>query len=342
MKLSTYFEIIKIIVFCVLLSLIVFSSFTVYAWIRTQFSLQEQKFKLELETQRKYFELQINEVRANTTIVAEHSTAWKQELVQLKKQNQELMQLIKKNKEKITNIGEVAVQTNENLSIELRKLSDHVYKAGTGDKNEQYFKKIYMTEKTKTGETVKIPVAWAIFYPNKPPNEKWKTGVYPLEFKTKIIQTEQADGQWNTYVETWAENNKDKESKGIKLPLHITLADFKQMRNKNKEFYWWAPHFNLNLDLGSSYINEEDSSISTYGGLSFSMFGYGNTKNNLSWRFMDIGLSTNKSSYYLKLTPATYNIGELLPFINNTFIGPFIGISNKGASVYGVGISIPF
>jgi len=342
MKLSTYFEIIKAVIFFALIGFLVFGGITVYSWIKTQFTLQEQKLKLELEAQRKYFELKINEVRANTTIVNENSKLWKEELAKLKKQNQELMSLIKKNDEKITNIGKITTETNENLSLELHKLSDHVYKAGTGDKNEQYFKKIYMTEKTKDGKKVRIPIAWVIFYPNRPPNKQWKTGVYPLEFKTKIVQTEQDDGQWNTYVETWAENNKDKESKGIKLPLRITLADFKQIRNKDKEFYWWAPHFSLNLDLGSANLDNEDSDTFVYGGLSFSLSGYGRTKNDLTWRFIDFGISTNGDDAYLKFTPFTYNIGEPLPFINNTFVGPFVGISNHSDYVYGIGISVPF
>jgi len=342
MKLLTYFEIAKIITFLVFMGVLVFGGISGYGWLKSQLMLQENKLKLELEAQRKYFELKINEVRANTTVTNDNSKLWKAELEELKKQNQELLALIKKNDEKITNIGKITTQTNEHLSLELHKLSDHVYKAGTGDENEQYFKKIYITEKTKDGKKVRIPVAWAIFYPNRPAAKKWKTGVYPLEFKTKIVQTEQNDGQWNTYVETWAENNKDSKSKGIKLPLRITIADFKQVKNKDKEFYWWAPHFNLNIDLGSANFKNQNEDSFIYGGISFSVAGYGRTKNDLTWRFLDFGISTNGDDTYLKFSPVNYNIGEPLPFINNTFVGPFVGISNKGENVYGVGLSVPF
>lgn len=339
MKLSTYFEITKLIGVFVLAGFFVFSGITAYNWVKAQFILQEQKLKLELEAQRRYFELRINEVRANTTIIDENSKIWKEELIKLKEQNQELLALIKKNNEKIINIGKITTKTNENLSLELHKLSDHVYKVGTGDKNEQYFKKIYMKEKTKDGKEIKIPIAWAIFYPNRPLDKQWKTGIYPLEFKTKIIQAEQEDGQWNTYIETWAENNKDKESRGIKLPLTITVADFKQIHRETEKFYWWAPHFNLNLDFALTNSNdEEDTSI--YGGLSFSLSGYGRTKNDLVWKFIDFGVCTNRNTTYLKVTPFLYNLADSVPFINNLFVGPFVGMSNYSDYIFGVGINL--
>jgi len=31
-----------------------------------------------------------------------------------------------------------------------------------------------------------------------------------------------------------------------------------------------------------------------------------------------------------------------LPLVSNTFIGPFVGFSTEGETVFGIGISIPF
>jgi len=337
MKFTTVLETIKLILIIVIIGSIVLGGISAYSWIKTKLEMQEEKLKLELIEQRKYFEIKLNQVRAETNVVNANSNSWKSELTKLKKQNSELISLLKKNDEKITNIGGVIAQT------ELNKLSDHVYKEGTGDQNEQYFKKIYVKAKTKDGQLKQIPIAWAIFYPNRPADKKWKTGVYPIEYKTKIVQAEQQNGNWNTYIETWAENNKDKASRGIQLPIEIKSAEFKQVRRKTKDFYIWSPHINLNLDVSSNNIDSDsDINIPVYGGISFSTSGYGRTKNDLTWRFIDFGISTNGKDIYAKFTPVLYNIGEPLPIISNTFIGPFIGLSTESDKVIGLGVSIPF
>jgi hypothetical protein len=352
MELKKYLEILKLVVFVGIIAGIGFGGFAVYRWIDNKLFMQQEMMKAELDANRKFLELKINQARAETTIVPANSSDWKSQMDELKKENAKLIDLIKENNEKIKNIGEITAKANENLSRQLRVVSDHVYKPGTGDINEQYFKKITAKEADADGKITEIPIGWAIYYPNKPEDERWKVGIYPLEYKTKVVQTEQTDGQWNTYVETWAENNKDKESKGKKLPLKIETAEFTQVKKTDKEFYWWAPHLNLNVDvgfgLGSFSGGSSDSSTSTIvaGGLSFSAMGYGRTKNDLSFRFLDFGVSTNGSDTYAKFTPFTWNIGDVLPLISNTHIGPFIGYGftgdSKGDLLFGIGLSIPF
>ena len=339
MTTKTYYELLKAIIFIFVLAFIVFAGFQAYGWINMKMAKQEEALKAELEAQRQRLDLQLNEVRAHTSIVASKSDDWKAAIEKLREENAAMLQLIKKNNEKITNVGEINIKMNENLSLDLKKLSDHSYKAGTGDINEQYFTKIYAKEKDKDGKVVEIPIAWSIYYPNKPSAEQWKTGVYPVEYKTKIIQTEQQDGQWNTYVEAWAENNKDKESIGKELPVKIEMAEFLQLKKQTKEFFWWSPHVNLNLDaaLGSNL----DTNVG--GGISLSTSGYGRTVNDLTWRFIDFGLSTNGDNYWAKFTPFAYNIGEHIPLVSNTFLGPFVGYEfTDRVWVGGLGISIPF
>ena len=339
MQTKTYYELIKAIIFIAVLSFIVFAGLKAYGWINMKLTKQEEAINAKMEADRKYYELKLNEARAETTVVTKQSDEWKAEMARLRKDNTAMLELIKKNNENIQNIGAISTKMNENLSLELRKLSDHSYKSGTGDLNEQYFKKIYAKEKDVDGNVIEIPIAWSIYYPNKPKAERWKTGIYPIEYKTKIIQTEQQDGQWNTYVEAWAENNKDKASQGKELPLKLEMAEFIQLKKKSKEFFWWSPHINLNLDIAFG----SDVDVNTGGGISISTSGYGRTKNDLTWRFVDFGLSTNGDEYWVKFTPFAYNIGNNLPIISNSFLGPFIGYEfNDQPIVFGLGLSVPF
>lgn len=340
MSTKTYYELIKAILFIAVLAFLGFAGLQAYTWINMKLAKQEEMFNAEMEAQRQKLELEINQWRAETSVVTANDAKWKEEMTKLdQKRYEALMQLIKDNSEKIQNVGEINSKMNEKLSIELKKMSEHSFRAGTGDLEEQYFQKIYAKEKDADGNEVKIPIGWAMFYPNKPDNEKWKTGIYPIEYKTKVVQTEQKDGQWNTYVETWAENNKDKESVGKELPLKIELAEFTQLKKKDKEFFWWAPHLNLNLDFGLG----TDIDANVGGGLSFSTSGYGRTENDLTWRFIDFGLSTNGDDVWGKFTPFAYNIGEHIPFVSNTFLGPFVGYEfNDGSWIGGIGLSIPF
>jgi hypothetical protein len=281
------------------------------------------KEELRNELTRQQIQIAINQARAETTIVNSNDSKWKAEIDYLKKNNEVMMDLIKKNGEEIKNIGTITTGFNENVSLILKANSDHSYKENSGDPNEQYFKKIIATEKDKDGKESSLDLAWSIYYPNK---KEWKTGLFPIEYKAKVIQAQQKDGQFNSYIEAWAQDDK-----GNKLPMKVT-AEFLQTKKTSKEFYLWSPHISLNLD---------SSLDKTGGGLSFNTSGYGRTKNDLIWKFGEVGISTNGDDYWIKLSPVSYNIGEQIPFISNTFISPFMAYDFED-KFFGINLSIPF
>lgn len=336
---KTYFEVIKGVIFTVVGLLICYAALQGFMWINNKMDYQQQVYTMQMEAQRQRLDLELNQIRSQTTVVASSSAEWKDELAKLKKENAEMVALIKQNGEKITNIGNVNTKYNEQLSADLKKATEHAYGVGSGDINEQYFTKIFAKEKNTAGEIVQIPVGWAIFYPNKPADEQWKTGAYAIEYKTKVVQSEQKDGQTNTYLESWAENNKDNDSVGKKLPLDIQLAEFTQVRIEDKEFQWWSPHISLNIDTGFS--NTLESKVGA--GLSFSLSGYGRTVNDLDFRFINFGISKTDKDLYFKFEPVNYNVGQKIPLISNTFIGPYVGYSVDTKNyVYGLSLSVPF
>ena len=335
MSIKGYLGIIKAVVFTALILFICFAGFEAYRWINNRFAIQQHQVETALAEARKYKQYNESLVRVNTEIV----NSLKNNINKLDTQWQNVLSDIKKNNETITNMGETIVKLDDNIR-KLRTGSSHVYKPGTGDANEQYFIDIMYPVKDKNGKVIKqIPYAWAIFYPNKPAGKKWKYGIYSLEYHSKIVQSEQETGNINTYIETWFENNKRKVSRGYKVPVKIVSSEFQQLKIKKNKFYWWDPKLNLNLDYGFS----SNSSQTAGGGISISFMGYGRTKNDLMWRFVDFGLSTNGDDYWIKFSPFAYNVGRHIPLVDNTFIGPFVGydVSNNSKMI-GISISVPF
>lgn len=342
MTIKTYFEVAKAVFFGLIILAFVGAGLKGYAWINMQFSHQESMHKAELEAARQYKQYSDNLVRAHTEVV----DSLKSEIEDLKKRNSaainEMLADIKDKNEKINNMGTTIAKLNENIR-DLRVKSDHTYKEGTGDYDEQYFKKVMYRAKDEDGNVIEVPIAWTIYYPNREPDKQWKTGVYPIEYHSRVIQSEQEDGQINTRTEVHFENNKDKASKGIEVPIKITSSEYKQLRKEDKEFYLWAPHINFNVDFGiGGFDVMGDSGNPIVPGISVSMSGYGRTKNDLDWKFVEVGLSSNGDDTYFKFMPFSYNIGNHIPLISNTFLGPFVGYSTEGESVYGFGLSIPF
>lgn len=349
MTMKVYYEIAKATIFVLILAAIAVGGIKGWAWIDAQFKYQEKQHKIELENARKYkvydAENAANLARANTEIGSLKGEIARLHGIADSKDNalQEALAEIKDKKEKIFNLGETVASLNENIR-KLRVASSHVYKAGSGDKNEQYFIDIMYPIKNKDGTIEReVPYAWAIFYPNRPEGSRWKYGIYKLDYHIRTIQTEQQDGQINTYNEVWFVNNKRKMSRGVEVPVKINSSEFKQSFKKDKEFYLWAPHISLSLDFGIGGFDSGDTNSSPiFPGINISISGYGKTKNDLDWKFGEFGVSSNGDYTYFKFSPFSYNIGKHVPLISNTFIGPFIGYSTTSKRVYGIGLSVPF
>jgi CRISPR/Cas system-associated protein endoribonuclease Cas2 len=338
MELGKISDTITVIIKVAIVLAIVGVGWKVYDKIDDYFDNKKEVAALKLEQDRQYKEYAANLARAKTEIVG----SLKDELSEITKKNSQAMNAmlaeIKKNDEKINNVGSIVGKLSNEV-VELKVASSKTYE-GTkpGDLNAYEFKKIYYTTKDESGKEMKVPIAWAMYFPNRPENERWKDDVYPIEFHTQVIQSEQQDGQTNSYVQLWLENNKDKESKGVEYPLPVEQAEFKQLKITEKQFFWWSPHFSLNVDAG--YSSGLNSIVA--GGISFSFSGYGRTKNDLDYRFFDFGVSTNGNDTYAKFTPFAWNLGNVIPVIHNSFLGPYIGMTTDSKYVVGIGLSIPF
>jgi septal ring factor EnvC (AmiA/AmiB activator) len=173
MQIKTYYEIAKAAMFGLIIVALVVAGLKGYAWVNMQFAHQEAQHKIELESARQYKQYNDSLVRAHTEVVK----SLKDEIRELDGRWDEARRDIKEKDEEIINIGKTIAKLDENIR-DLRVKSDHAYKEGTGDYNEQYFKKIMYRHKDEKGSVTEVPVAWSIYFPNREFNKQWKTGVY--------------------------------------------------------------------------------------------------------------------------------------------------------------------
>ncbi len=131
---------------------------------------------------------------------------------------------------------------------------------------------------------------------------------------------------------------KLKDWKGIPWPLEITGGDFSinpaatsvdaSIRPKLR----WAPHLNVGAFAGWSVRPE----YGFHGDVS--LYGYGNTKNDLDWKFLGLGVNGSKNYIDFNVMPITYRVGNWIPLASDIYAGPGVGFGVDGP-VYFVGIS---
>jgi len=258
------------------------------------------------------------------------NSAVKELKAQFKKENSQILQAYqeqkKKTKEVLSELGQVRAELNR--TRQLYVASDKIYKKETTDPKHWYFFKKIMV---KNKDSVETPYAWAMFYPYQTPDKQWKTGTYELSVDTKIIETENRDGSFNRYAEVDVIGKN-----GNSLPAKITNIEWERVALKEKRFYWWNPRLGLITTWSPDYIGM---------GLDLSLMSYGKTTRDMDWRFMTFGASVSghdgQHDGRLLFEPVSYNIGNIVPIVENLFVGPFVSYGTDGQSL-GVKISIPF
>lgn len=122
-------------------------------------------------------------------------------------------------------------------------------------------------------------------------------------------------------------------------PLEVTggTATIDPTEQKDDpRFYWWAPHLNAGINFGV-----ESGGFFSRPTIGASFLGYGASKNDLKWKFLNagIGFDTKFSQFDLNLMPFLYRPFDA--FITNTYVGPGISISSRGTG-YFLGLSLGF
>lgn len=123
-----------------------------------------------------------------------------------------------------------------------------------------------------------------------------------------------------------------KNWEGVQYPLPIVdgVAYVDPTTPKqNPRFLWWAPRinggFNWGTEAGGLFVKPE---------LNVSFSGYGNSRNDLSWKFFHIGLGadTEFKTPDIHFIPATFRLFPKI--LTNTYLGPGIGWSTQGVNFF--------
>lgn len=169
---------------------------------------------------------------------------------------------------------------------------------------------------------------------------------YSYEFRVEQLQTvDENTGRIKVYAKAFLISKEKsplvkrvdgyKNWKDIKYPLKIVggtaLVD-PTIRNQLKpKFFLWAPHLNANANFNSKY---------PIAGLGVSLAGYGITKNDLSFKFIQLGAQYNKLKG-LEGTIIPLMWRPLTNILPNTFIGPGASLTD-GDFNYFFGVQVGF
>lgn len=246
----------------------------------------------------------------------------------LKASDSVILAEVKKRNEKIDEIARITAELKQ--TRKLNQKSDHVYLKGK--KTDHHFIKIYKT----ASDGKELPWAWAMFHPNQVEGKLWKVGTYPIKFETDIIETENDKGKYNRYVELNMVNDQMKETKGNRYPIKISSVEWAKNPITTKQFYWWNPR----IGFQGLFTNELFAP-----GFNVSLSSYGRTKRDMDWRFLTFGLGAysedDSTEAVFNFTPVEWNVGNIIPIIENLFFGPTAAWDTDGEVSYGVGFSIP-
>jgi hypothetical protein len=127
------------------------------------------------------------------------------------------------------------------------------------------------------------------------------------------------------------------ESDGKTYP--ITIADSQYVEVMPKSEFRFSPRLYLGLDAG---VLAHPFGFELTPNLQLALFSYGKTKITPEWTFLGLGAGYEVKSNTMAflISPIDYNIGENLPFIENTYIGPSLGWDLKGNFSFLFGVRV--
>jgi hypothetical protein len=238
----------------------------------------------------------------------------------------------KKTGAQLTALGETVSQMNTSFKETIGKF----YKDPTTDKPSTRDYEDYDLERKMSDGSI-LPEGWVKYHPNWKGPDKLVQYHYPLKYYTTIVRSQHEDGAYAYNVEAWVENDFVKKSKGIKYPLKLQSVHFEEIPLKDKKWRW-----NPRLGLGAGITSK-----ALFPSLDISAFSYGLTKVDMDWRFLTLGvgyagLGNTDTKFIGSFTPVQYNLGKVLPFVENLFLGPGVSVDTDSDIGYGGIISVPF
>lgn len=162
---------------------------------------------------------------------------------------------------------------------------------------------------------------------------------HEIDVKTAVARDE-ASGKYSivskaNYILKSPSMNKSGEWFNKPYPLKIVggtaFIDPTEPIKRDKQFFLFSPNVNANLNFSAKGVAP---------GLGVSIMGYGESKRDLDWKFLQFGAQLDKNQDLgLTFNPVLYRpFGD---FLSNTYIGPGISFDKNGSNLF-LGLQIGF
>lgn len=242
------------------------------------------------------------------------------------------------NQETLNKFHEVTGQLNERIKV----LSNVTYKIDekareTGNSDVKFV--------TKSGQSfllneIKFNDGPAVGYVLIFSDGRMVSKMYTHEISVdQVVTRDETTGKYKVlahadYVLKSPSLNKDWYNKPYRLKVKAgeAIIDPTEPNYASKKSFMWAPRINMNL-LASPQITP---------GLSLSLAGYGVSRNDLQYKFLDLGMTYDqrKDAINPTLMPVLFRpLPNLLP---NTYLGPGITANNFTEIKYFGGLQVGF
>lgn len=154
------------------------------------------------------------------------------------------------------------------------------------------------------------------------------------KFRLKFIESKVPGGVVNHYAELFEIDQHGKDLGKLEL-TKFTVVRVEDYPNK---MMWWNPKLDLVVGGGFSW---ENTSGLWFGEVGLSIMGYGKTSDDLTWRFLRVGVGVSGDNLSTTFSPVQFNLGKYLPLVSNVWLSPVIGYHFSGSSLFiGLGIGV--
>jgi len=154
----------------------------------------------------------------------------------------------------------------------------------------------------------------------------WGLRLYPREYFVTTVVGEDENKQNYIYNKfTVKVNDKDYE---IKIDNARTLTQYPEAK-----FHWLNPRLYLGVDGGLD-LKSINTQFGPNLGINFMSYGQYLIQPDFTILGLGIGYDSAQGQSILLINPFSYNIGNHIPLINNTYLGPSLTLDKSG----GIGI----
>jgi hypothetical protein len=171
----------------------------------------------------------------------------------------------------------------------------------------------------------------------------WDTEVYERKYKVTTVLAEDREGKRYVY-------NKFSIGVGEKdYEVPIQSAEYVQ-EMPEAQFEWWNPRIAIGFSAGlggrTSQPEEDDSWVfaSLAPMLYFSPFSYGSSRLKPDFLALQVGAGYDlvAGTGRFSISPIMWNLGSVSTVINNTYIGPNVGIDTDANVSVGGNVAVSF